>query len=159
MLYSLDEVARRVGLARSTLHKYCNGRVDLVRGKDFILWRNGPHVWRKQLMFTDRGLERLALRQYHFRPWKAPALVYEPKDPGRPRLRLKGPRGERIAQLRAVLYDALWRYQETPCAHPGCPCVIHKLGVPQADVVQIIMKRDGYVDAFGKFHKFEEERK
>jgi len=107
-------------------------------------------------MITDYGLERLALRRYKTRTdgyWK---LEEKPKDYGSPRLRLSGPRSERIGQLRAVLYDALWRYQDTPCAQPGCPCIIHKLGVPQADVVQVIMKRDGYVDAFGKFHRYED---
>jgi hypothetical protein len=31
---------------------------------------------------------------------------------------------------------------------------LHHPQAPQADVVQQIVKRDGYVDAFGKFHRW-----
>ncbi len=131
------------------------GWTDLVRGRDYILWTY--RATKQRYRVTDRGLERLALQQYHVLGWqRARYLDEKPRDYGSPKLRLTGRRSQRVAYFRAVLYDALWRYQETPCAQPGCPCVIHKLGVPQAEVVQVIMKRDGYVDAFGKFHRYED---
>ena len=151
LLYEINDVAERVGLSPTTIRDYLRpGRSDLVRGRDFIIWRFAGN--RRRTVVTDRGLERLALRQYSTRAWRTTDEIR--KDPGHPRLRLNGTRQSRVAHLRHVLYDALWRYQETPCAVPNCPCIIHKLGVPQADVVQVIMKRDGWVDAFGKFHRF-----
>lgn len=46
-------------------------------------------------------------------------------------------------------------YLDHPRAVPNCPCVVHKLCAPQADVVQRVMKTDGYVDFAGAFHRFE----
>ena len=154
-MYRIDEVSERVGLTPHTIRGYLrNGQSDLVRGRDFIVRRRNSA--RRNYMITDYGLERLTLGQYRVLSWrpgrKHPTV--EGQDYGRPRLRLTGPRSERIAMLIAVMYDAMTRYQETPCAVPNCPCIIHKLGVPQADVVQVIMKRDGWVDAFGRFHRF-----
>lgn len=156
MLYEVQDVARRVGLSAVTIRHYLRPYgSDLVRGKDFILWRHA--AGRRRFRVTDRGLERLALGQYHVLRWSPGRSPYpsKPKDYGSPRLKLTGPRAERLGYLQAVLFDAVRRYMTTPCAVPNCPCIIHKLGVPQAEVVQVIMKRDGYVDAFGKFHRFE----
>lgn len=108
-------------------------------------------------MVTDRGLERLTLGQYHVSRWSPGRSPYpaKPRDYGAPKLKFQAPRAERVGYLQAVAFHAMRRYlDQTPCAVPNCPCIIHKLGVPQADVVQVIMKRDGWVDAFGKFHRF-----
>ena len=155
MLYDVEEVASKVGLSPVTIRYYLKPYgSDLVRGKDYVLWRYA--AGRRRFRVTDRGLERLALGQYRAWSWSAghrptPA---KPKDYGTPRLKLTGPRAERLGYLQAAMFHAVRRYLETPCAVPNCPCIIHKLGVPQADVVQVIMKRDGWVDAFGKFHRF-----
>jgi hypothetical protein len=157
LLYEIQEVSAKLGLSPITVRNYLRaGQSDLVRGRDFIVWRINSA--KRRYRITEYGLERLTLGHYSTRRWHPGARQAEekPRDTYHPRLRLTGPRSERIGQLRAVLYDALWRYQETPCAQPGCPCVIHKLGVPQAEVVQIIMKRDGYVDALGKFHRYQD---
>lgn len=41
--------------------------------------------------------------------------------------------------LKQAVVDGYRKYLERPCAVPNCPCIIHRLGMPQPDVVAEVM--------------------
>jgi hypothetical protein len=66
----------------------------------------------------------------------AHALAVMPPPEVRPAgLRFDICRSERMARLRQVSYQAVREYLAKPCAVPDCPCIVHKHGLPQVDVV------------------------
>jgi len=48
---------------------------------------------------------------------------------------------ERRVRLKTDAFALVRRYLETPCAVPNCPCMVHRLGLPQVDVVVEVMGR------------------
>jgi hypothetical protein len=38
-------------------------------------------------------------------------------------------------RLKQTIRHVILEYPEHPCAVPNCPCMVHRLGLPQADVV------------------------
>jgi hypothetical protein len=140
VLYGLHEVADLVGLSRVTVQSYTSrGRSDLVRGVDFFVRRTSPH--RRQLMITDRGLLRLQARAYRvFGEPLAPSrqFIWNGKAKLPP---IKGSPQERRMRLKQAVAIASRQYLEHPCAVPNCPCMTHRLGLPQADVVAEVMRK------------------
>ena len=130
MLYDLLDVAQKVGLSRVTLQNYTTrGRSDLVRGVDFFVRRLSP--CRRQLMFTQRGLSRLQLRDYRvFGELLAPSrqTVWQGNERLPP---IKGSPQERRMRLKQAITVAARQYLDHPCAIPGCRCAFHALGAPR----------------------------
>jgi hypothetical protein len=105
---------------------------------DFVVRRTSP--FRRQLCFTNRGLRRLELRAYHVFSWRSRPGRGKPYAEALTRavpaaLKFDVTRGERVQRLRHVAYQALREYLLTPCAIPDCPCIVHKHGLLQVDVV------------------------
>jgi hypothetical protein len=108
-----------------------------VRGVDFFVRRTSPY--RRQLMITERGLWRLKVRAYR--------IFGEPLAPsrqfiwnGREKLpTIKGSPQERRMRLKQAVAVFSREYIQHPCAMPNCRCVVHKLGLRQADVVVEVM--------------------
>lgn len=48
---------------------------------------------------------------------------------------IEGSPQERRMRLKQAVVDGYRKYLERPCAVPNCPCIIHRLGMPQPDVV------------------------
>ena|SRR5271166_3801807 len=140
MLYDLHEVSDAVGLSRVTLQSYTSrGKSDLVRGVDFIVQRISPY--RRRLMITDRGLLRLQTRTYRvFGETLAPSrqFVWNGKEK---LLAIKGSPQERPMRLKQVVAVFSREYLKHPCAVPNRPCMTHRLGLPQANVVAEVMMR------------------
>jgi hypothetical protein len=44
-------------------------------------------------------------------------------------------------RLKQAITFEFRKYLEHPCAVPNCSCIVHRLGVPQADVVVEVMRR------------------
>lgn len=128
--YSLADTAELCGLSPTTLQKYTQGFSDLVRGEDFYVHRYSLN--RRRLYFTPRGLYRLRSRSYStFRRLHViPPISFTPAIPWR----YNGNNHQELNQrLRNRVILTLSRYKDNPCAVPNCPCVTHKLGLPQAD--------------------------
>jgi hypothetical protein len=140
MLYGLREVSEAVGLSPITLRSYTSrGKSDLVRGVDFIVRRTSPY--RRQLMITERGLLRLQARAYRVSGEPlAPSrqLIWNGREKPPP---IKGSPQERRMRLKQAVAVVSRQYLEHPCAVPSCPCIVHRLGLPQADVVAEVMLR------------------
>jgi hypothetical protein len=134
--YSAEEAAELSGLALGTIRKYCRGYSDLVRGKDFYVHRFGPA--RRKLYLTERGLFRLTARAYRSYPSGGGLSGYRPSSLDFEDLpeRYDGFSVEEFTQRwRQMIQLITQRYQEHPCAVPQCPCMVHRLGLPQADVI------------------------
>ena len=134
MLYDLRDVSEVVGLSPITLQSYTSrGKSNLVRGEDFIIRRTSPY--RRQLMITERGLKRLRMRSYRvFRDGRHTPTAMPPE--ARPiSLRTDLCYSERRLRLKAAITQAFRAYLNHPCAVPGCQCMIHRLGAPQADAL------------------------
>jgi len=131
-LYRLQEASVLAGLAAITISRYfIAGRTDLVRGEDFFVRRAGP--CRRQLVITERGLKRLQTRSYRvFREGKQASIVAPPRA-GIVKLRGDVNSTDRRLRVKASVAQAFRAYLEHPCAVPGCQCIIHRLGAPQAD--------------------------
>ena len=128
--YSLADTAELCGLSPTTLQKYTQGFSDLVRGEDFYVRRFSPT--RRRLFITPRGLYRLRTHSYSTfqasRP--RPQLHFDPALPWR----YDGNNRDELNQrLKSRVMLTMRRYATSPCAVPNCPCVVHKLGLPQAD--------------------------
>jgi hypothetical protein len=140
MLYNLRDVAAAVGLSPITLQNYtARGRSDLIRGLDFIVRRTSP--CRRQLMFTERGMQRLQLHQYRvFGEALAPSrqTIWNGTERLPP---IKGSPQEQRMRLKQAIAVGIRDYLKTPCAVPSCPCMIHRLGVPQIGVMVEVMGR------------------
>ena len=151
-VYTLQQASEIVGLSVVTLRGYTSKRGStLVRGQDFFVRRPSPY--RRQVVLTEAGLKRLLARDYS--AWSG-ARVYR-SDGGRKEVdfaRLKAIShhwssvdyvalcaSEARQRLKQTVELAARAYLEHPCAVPACPCSIHTLGVPQADVVREVMAR------------------
>ena len=128
------------GLSPTTLQNYTSrGKSDLIRGLDFFVRRTSPY--RRQLMFTERGLRRLQARAYRvFSEVLAPSrqTVWNGQERLPP---IQGSHQERRMRLKQAIATGIRDYLRTPCAVPNCPCMIHRLGVPQIGVVVEVMRR------------------
>lgn len=137
--YTVAETAAITGLSPWTLRTYTR-RTDLVRGADFYV-----HHWayaRRRLYFTPRGIDRLIHRRYRcgaFQPLsKAERYVaelpwsYDGKSIEEKR--------QRLNQIIRLMFR---QYMIQPCAVPNCPCMIHRLGVPQAAEVYEVFPPGG----------------
>jgi len=141
--FSSEGLGGTLGLAPVTLQNYCSrGKSDLVRGEDFIVQRISPY--RRRLMITERGLLRLQARAYRvFGEVLAPSapsrqLIWNGREKLPP---IKGSPQERRMRLKQAVAVAAREYLEHPCAVPHCPCMVHRLGLPQADVIVEVMMR------------------
>jgi len=117
------------------------GKSDLVRGVDFFVRRTSPY--RRQLMFTERGPQRLQLRAYRvFGETLAPSrrTIWNGQEQVRP---IEGSAQERRMRLKQAIAVGMREYPKTPCVVPNCPCIIHRVGVPQVDVVADVMRGFG----------------
>jgi hypothetical protein len=92
-------------------------------------------------MITDRGLLRLQARAYR---------VYgEPLAPSRQFIwngqeklpPIKGSLQERRVRLKQAIAIAFREYLKQPGAPPNCPCMTHRLGLPQADEIASMLER------------------
>jgi hypothetical protein len=45
------------------------------------------------------------------------------------------------ARIRDTINLVIRRYKETPCAVPNCPCMVHRLGLPQADEIAALLEQ------------------
>jgi hypothetical protein len=91
-------------------------------------------------MITERGLLRLRLRKYRvFAETLAPSrqTVWNGQERVPP---IEGSPQERRMRLKRAIIVGFRDYLKTPCAVPNCPCMIHRLGVPQIDVVDEAMR-------------------
>lgn len=134
--YTSQEAADIVGLSAQTLKQYAYV-TDLVRGEDFYIHRFAR--FRRKMYWTARGLARLKTRSYRVRDCREyePAPVYnESALPGR---YWKSSGQEAAARLRSTARIVYGKYLETPCAVPNCPCMTHRLGLPQADEIAAVM--------------------
>ena len=135
---SIEDAAALTGLSPSTLRVYCHGHTDLVRGLDFYVARQYRH--RARTFFTLRGIERLMLGNYSIR-----RASRNPEHAGF--IRGLPPRYHGSSSLEAwcrladtivlVIHD----YSYSPCAVPNCPCMVHRLGLPQADDPYFVQAR------------------
>lgn len=155
MIYSVVEAAEKAGLAVATVKNYCRpGYSDLVRDLDFFVRRWKKGCWlRKEIKFTERGLQRLAMRQYKvYRPdgIVSPSARRFAQTAALAELKLVQDRSlplpsrgqiERRMRVRDEAFRVARLYIESPCAVPGCPCMAHKLGLPQADALVELMGR------------------
>lgn len=134
-----------VGLSPITLSNYTRvGYSDLVRDQDYFVhyWQQGPHYMRK-LFFTERGMQRLALKKYRvYRP--GPLSASQQSFIGRmdAAVRLAKKRdlaggisasSHPLRMNRAVrdrIAGVMRDYPEHPCAVPDCRCITHRLGLP-----------------------------
>jgi hypothetical protein len=132
VLYSADEAAAASGLSPTTIRNYTSrGMSDLLRGTDFIVKRRNQY--HKDLRITDAGLQRLVLRQYRTcapRPYRVNPIKF-----ARVGLSISPWKSEKVQQFRALFHQVMRDYEATPCAVAGCPCIIHRLGVPQIEVM------------------------
>lgn len=135
--YTTQEAADIVGLSVRTLQQY-PFVTDLVRGEDFYIHRFAK--FRRRTYWTARGIARLKTRSYRVRESRdyqhAPGEYIEHAIGRR---YLRGSVQEmaaRIANSARIIYG---KYLETPCAVPNCPCMTHRLGLPQADEIAQVM--------------------
>ena len=128
--FTVDQTAELTGLSPATLRTYTLGRSSLVRGEDFYIHRIGPH--RRRLYFTPNGLRRLQYRAYHVTPGRPnpPPPAFMEALPWRYNGRSRSELNQRLRNR--VLLVSL-RYANSPCADPGCRCITHRMGLPQAD--------------------------
>ena len=116
----------KAGLAPVTLQSYTSrGKADLVRGEDFFVRRTSPY--RRQLMFTKRGLLRLRLRAYRVYRDGGHTLTAMPPEARPVNLRTDFCHSERRSRLKAAVHQSFRNYLEHPCAVPNCPCMTHRL--------------------------------
>jgi hypothetical protein len=91
-------------------------------------------------MFTERGLRRFQFHRYRvFGEVLAPSrrTIWN----GRERLPpIQGSPQERRMRLKQAITVGIRDYLKNPCAVPNCPGLIHRLGVPQIDVVVEVMR-------------------
>jgi hypothetical protein len=81
---------------------------------------------------AERGLLRLRLRKYQvFAETLAPSrqTVWNGQERLPP---IKGSPQEQRMRLKQAIIVGIRAYIKTPSAVPNCPCMIHRLGVPQA---------------------------
>ena len=129
-LYTLDETAERAHLTRATLQVYAKGRANLVRGLDFLVRREGK--WCRRLYFTERGLQRLTSRSYRVSNSGLSTGLVRVSLPNS--LRWKDQDGRCVSRrYLSLISQVLDLYSKSPCAVPDCPCIVHKLGLPQLD--------------------------
>lgn len=137
--YTVQETADSTGLSVQTLRKYTScGMTDLVRGEDYYIHRFAH--FRKRLYFTHRGLARLKTRSYR--------VSRQPRPSSRQQFGFMIPpryngscMEEALARLRDTINLVIWEYRNHPCAVPNCPCMIHRLGLPQADEIAQLVQR------------------
>lgn len=133
--FTIDEVSALTGLTVHTLraYLYCT---DLVRGEDYYIQRFAR--FRRKTFWTQRGLARLRSRSYRvFRGHikKSHIVTYE----GLPGHYGGSSIEEQVARLTNTMRIVFTKYRESPCAVPNCPCMTHRLGLPQADEIARIM--------------------
>jgi hypothetical protein len=144
-MYDRNEAAEKVGLSPITLTNYSrSGYSDLVRGMDYFVrsWQQGPH-YRRKLFFTERGMQRLALKKYRvYRPGPLSASQrrFIARMDATVRLPRREDRASRIPSnehpltanraVRDRLAQVMREYLVHPCAMPGCSCITHRLGLP-----------------------------
>jgi hypothetical protein len=132
--YTVQEASDLTGLAVSTLKQY-PFTTDLVRGEDFYVHRFAR--FRRRTYWTARGIARLKTRSYRVDKQYREASFHA---------RLPLPRrydGTSVQEIAARLFQrirlALYAYKDSPCAVPNCPCMTHRLGLPQADEIAAVM--------------------
>ena len=145
MLYDPAIVCEQVGLARVTLGNYCaSNRTSLVRGTDFIVKRYfGPDRWpRRKLWITERGLHRLATRDYrvnHDAPRLSRKRHYTRDDtlPSLEHLASQSKQARKLG-LRQAIAVAIEMAIANPCSSPDCTCKLHKY-IPKSDVLAYLL--------------------
>lgn len=132
---TVAEAAQSVGLAVSTLRSYLKaGRSDLVRGLDFYCHRYALNRHRNYI--TPRGLHRLRVGAYRAFAPNYSGPVYDASWHGSRGIppRYEGSSaGEQSQRLKSRIFLASLDYEKSPCALANCPCIVHRLGMPQAD--------------------------
>ena len=48
---------------------------------------------------------------------------------------------EALARIRDTINLVIREYRKHPCAVPNCPCMVHRLGLPQADEMASMLER------------------
>ena len=48
---------------------------------------------------------------------------------------------EQLARMRDTINLVIREYHNHPCAVPNCPCMVHRLGLPQAHEIALMLKR------------------
>ncbi len=134
--YTVQEASDLTGLAVSTLKQY-PFTTDLVRGEDFYVSRYAR--FRRKTWWTARGLARLKTRSYRVSSVYRQAPVYRFDDTLLPRRDVDCTVQEAVAKLINRVNLAFNRYKASPCAVPNCPCMTHRLGLPQADEIAAVM--------------------
>jgi len=128
------------GLSALTISNYTRaGRSTLERGVDFCVTR--PTPWRRKTMITDRGLARLATRDYRvsYRGPERREVRVESFIPARA-LETYG-NHERRMRLKDRAWRASQAYLDNPCEVPCCPCAIHRLhGLPQGEYIREVLR-------------------
>jgi hypothetical protein len=135
--YTVEQAADLSGLSVKTLKQY-PFITDLVRGEDFYIHRFAR--FRRRTYWTARGIARLKTRSYRVRDSReyAPAPApYVETAVGRRYVRSSVQ--EMVARLRNAARIVYGAYLQTPCAVPNCPCMTHRLGLPQADEIAAVM--------------------
>ena len=129
--FTHQEASDLTGLAVSTLMKY-PFMTDLVRGEDFYVSRFAR--FRRRLYWTQRGIARLKTRSYRVFRDRQPMAEFT-DDLSLPRRYAGTSEDETATRLTNTCRIVFTRYLATPCAVPNCPCMTHRLGLPQADVI------------------------
>jgi hypothetical protein len=135
--YTVQEAADATDLAVSTLRRYACGQADLVRGVDFYIHRFAR--FRRKLYFTPRGIQRLKLRAYHIVRKSYPndarfSFTLPPRYDGTSY-------EEAVSRVANTTALVIREYRNHPCAVPNCPCMVHRLGLPQADEIAVMLQR------------------
>jgi hypothetical protein len=133
-LYEVDEVAQLVGLSPRTVRIYAT-RTTLVRGRDFLTLRRVRFGrYQNRLLFTRRGVDRLAQRDFvrldrAQRPGHPDIIRWakecEAVNPGSPRRRDGKDRRRQLRIARLAFYLITH-----PCIVRGCICACHHVGGP-----------------------------
>jgi hypothetical protein len=130
---SIPDAAEIADLRPDTLKKYCCGYSDLVRGIDFVVRRFAPY--RKRIYFTKRGIFRLQSRSYRtfLHGNGSSSAIASFRHPGLQPVYRGSSEVELRQRARQRLALVMQQYPEHPCAVPSCLCIIHRLGLTQAD--------------------------
>ncbi len=135
--YTVQEASDLTGLSVQTLRSYPYV-TDLVRGEDYYVSRFAR--FRRRTWWTPRGIARLKTRSYRVAKVSHSAQLPE-LDHVLPRSYAGTSAGESSARTRNRMLLAFTRYLQNPCAVPNCPCMTHRLGLPQADEIAIAMSK------------------
>ena len=138
--FTTQEASDLTGLSCATLQAYAaGGKSDLIRGEDFYIHRFAK--FRKRLYFTRRGIQRLKLRAYRVYRCSQRPVPRSELGLAIPRRYMGSSLDEAVGRLTSTVSQVIIKYmRESPCAVPNCPCMTHRLGLPQADEIAAMLQ-------------------